>query len=157
MKLMTLARALTAVLAGFGAAGAAGAQDAPKPTRSLAISVKQYQAKVGDPVPLAVEVTNVSDHDIWMALLNGGNLHRMIHLVVSDGNGNPVQLTEEGKRIHGEGTGAPVAISAFSFPLKPGQGMREDADLAKEFDLKKPGTYTVHAEVRDGKQVVKSN
>ncbi len=156
-KLMRSVWALPAVIAGFGAAGAACAQSAPGPTLSLTITARQDHVKVGDSMPLVVNATNVSDHDIPRVILNGGTLHQ-IRLIVSDAGGASVALTEEGKRIYGEAAGHPLVIdNAVSFPAKPGQGMREDADLAKEFDLKKPGKYTVHAEIRDGEQVVKSN
>ncbi len=40
-------------------------------------------------------------------------------------------------------------VSVFSFAIKPGSGFREDANLREEFELQKPGKYTVQAERPD--------
>jgi hypothetical protein len=79
---------------------------------------------------------------------------------VEDSGGRPGAETLYGGKLHlrrfpaGGGGG-----HGFGFYWKPGRVITEESDLNKEFDLSKPGTYTVHA-LRvdpDTKQTVTSN
>jgi hypothetical protein len=50
-------------------------------------------------------------------------------------------------------------LTAVTYKIGPGKTSREDADLTEEFELSKPGKYTVQAERLDqySKGPVKSN
>ena len=84
---------------------------------------------------------------------------RQMDIQVRDAEGKPVAETEYGKTIHarslrpprisdsktpGKLTGGPIG-GAIMTALQPGGTVTEESDLCKEFDLSKPGTYTVQA------------
>jgi hypothetical protein len=133
-------------------AGIAGAQDTQprKPSLSLHISMPQDTVKAGSPVVLQLAMTNISDGDLDVGrdAINGV-LPRQMDVKVFDKDGQPVPETDYGMRIHGRvrrgGVGGGVGTTEN---MKPGDAIREESDLNKEFELK-PGKYTVQAECVD--------
>jgi hypothetical protein len=123
---------------------------------------------VGSPVPLKLLLTNISDHDIGFSEYNvsGPMLKhvrlRQVDVQIRDGDGKLVAETEYGRAIHGRSVGQPGAVAAdTSQPgragapprdvlsvLLPGRTLTEESDLSKEFDLSRPGKYTVQATAR---------
>ena len=108
---------------------------------------------------LVIRVTNTSDQDAPFA--SNGTYHkepiRSVGILVRDRAGHLVPETEYGKGIHGNlGVMRPKSFARY---LKPGEVFKEEADLSEEFDLTKPGTYTVDLERFDYKlrQMVMSN
>ena len=95
---------------------------------------------------------------------------RQVQLQLYDSQGKMVPLTLYGKVAQGtsdadreqSGAGREQGIacggSGTLEVLKPGESRVEETDLSKEFDIKKPGRYTVRAQKLDqeSKAVVKS-
>jgi hypothetical protein len=130
------------------------------------------EAKLGGPFQLKLSLTNISDHGITLAgipgLVNGPLykkvLLRAMDIQVRDASGNFVAETEFGKTIHARSLQpppplppappnspprpGPEAPKGFGTYLAPGQSISEESDLSKEFDLSRPGTYTVRAFMR---------
>jgi hypothetical protein len=88
-----------------------------------------------------------------------------------DGEGRPIAETEYGKTIHGRSVrqsqraehdmpGVPGGgRTGVAGVLVAGETFKETSDLSKEFDLRKPGTYTLRAFRKDGvtSQTIYSN
>jgi hypothetical protein len=81
---------------------------------------------------------------------------------VLDSSGKPVEESDLGRTIHGRnpkiGWGDPGERGAMS-GISAWASMIEQSDLSKEFDLSKPGRYTVQAQRWDNQtgQMVLSN
>jgi hypothetical protein len=158
-----------AALLGFNAIS--GAQEKPAPPAfSLSLVAAQTAAKAGSPIALAVTLTNVSDHGLRGHFERVGEsvmrahrledydaLMRNVDIKVFDSDGKQVPETEYGAAVHGRPpinpspgpssgrfTSAPVP-----FLIGPGKSLHENADLNKEFELTKPGKYTVQAQRYD--------
>jgi hypothetical protein len=133
----------------------------PQPSFSLTVSGPHQDFKVGSPIALKVTLTNTSDHDISGVIIPNGEsktkLMRTIDLKVYDSSGSLVPETPHGRKIRGREM--TVVSTAVSYGIKPGKSTVEDADLTEEFELHKPGKYTVQAERLDpySKERVKSN
>jgi hypothetical protein len=102
---------------------------------------------------LSVAITSTSDHDVFRA-------SAPMPLTVLDREGKPVPETRYGMKLHGTEprpvvpeVGPPVGhLGGFgSFvgwpPLHPGETLKggRRSDLSREYDLSKPGTYTIQA------------
>jgi hypothetical protein len=114
---------------------------------------------LGEPVVLQIVLVNTSDHGVLDGFVSnaaGGGV-RKIRLDVSDGEHKSVPETEYGDKAHRVPNGPLSAV--FSYKIKRGTTAREAADIAKEYDLSKPGKYTVQAERTELEtmRVVKSN
>ena len=65
-------------------------------------------------------------------------------------DGQPVAETDYGMGLHGRvRQGVFGGGYATTESLKPGEAVHEESDLNKEFDLSRPGKYTVQAERTD--------
>jgi hypothetical protein len=133
----------------FALVGRAAAQDPQpkKPSLSLNISLPQDTVKPGSPVVLHLAMTNISDGDldVGRSTVNGA-LPRHVDVKVLDKDGQPVPETDYGMRIHGRVRRGGVGGGAGTTEnMKPGDAIREESDLNKEFELK-PGKCTVQAE-----------
>jgi hypothetical protein len=154
----------------LGCVGPAAAQDqqSKKSETAVTIAAPASEAKVGEPFQLKLSLTNISDHGITLAipgLVDGPVykkvLFRVMDIEVRGAGGNPVAETEYGKTIHGRSRQAPPppppappnspprpgpeAPKGFGIYLVPGDSISEQSDLSREFDLSRPGTYTVQA------------
>ena len=126
-------------------------QEVPKPETefSIEISMPQDVRKSGRPMLLKVKIVNTCDHNIYVGrgLLMGGTLLHGSDLHVLDSRGKPVPETERGMRLHGTHPKVPKIVSGLSAPpLKPGESVEQEEDLNEQFDLQKPGNYTVQSE-----------
>jgi hypothetical protein len=156
---------------GLPGTGAAQDRQPPRHALTLAIAAPIAEVGVGAPVPLKLAVTNVPDHKVHFSDSNVSGLVfknqrlRQIDIQVRDADGNLVAETEYGKTIQGRSVERPPAKPTSSaLPLRPmgpgrhdtysvlapGKTFTEESDLSKEFDLGKPGTYTVQAMTRSG-------
>jgi hypothetical protein len=156
-------------------------QDEARSKVSFAVNVgaERVDFKPGAPIPLKLTMTNTSDRDFRYSVMiklcpppieHLSLTMRQVQLLLYDSEGNLVPLTPYGAAVQGR-TG-PVAlppgaerekgVGCFGRGtldiLKPGESRIEEADLSKEFDIKKPGKYTVRAQRldKDSKAVVRS-
>jgi hypothetical protein len=128
-----------------------------KPPFTITISTPQATVKAGLDVKVEATMTNTSDQDVSYAVGVGP----IINVDVRDAEGKPVSETPEGRKIHGtdrrDGPGG--VLTVIRIPLKPGKTLAGESILSKEYDLSKPGKYTVQAHRFDGVSMtmVKSN
>lgn len=151
----------------FLIAGAGSGQTAArrKPSFSIAVHAERMEIRPGLPARLKLTMTNTSDRDLHYSVrvLGAKSLNykwvtvRQVELALYDSEGNPVPLTNYGKVVRGQcgecGGGGTLGI------LKPGESLDEEADINREFDIEKPGTYTVRATRfdKDNQALVKSD
>jgi hypothetical protein len=164
---MTLGLKLTAIPMLLLFAGSGIGQNEPriKPSFSVTLSAERREAKVGSPMPLKLTMTNTSEHDLHLSvrILQAKALNyvpvtvRHIDVELYDSGGNPVPRTDYGKTVRGQC--GECGGGGTRDDLKPGESLNEEADLTKEFDIKKPGSYTVRAQRmdEDNKLQVKSD
>ncbi|MGO9231209.1 MAG: hypothetical protein ACLQKA_18630 [Bryobacteraceae bacterium] len=146
----------------LGLAGIMAAQDPQpkKPAFSIAISAPQFAVKAGSPMVLQLTLTNTTDHDLNVSHAHiNGTLLRYMDVKVFDKDGQPVAETDYGMGLHGRRLWPIFGDAGTSESIKPSEAVHEESDLNKEFDLSKPGKYTVQAERMDStvREVVKSN
>lgn len=141
-------------------------QDEPRSRASfaLAVSADRVEFQPGMPIPLKLTITNTSVSDFHYSvavvscapIINEWVKVRQVQIQLDDINRNQVPLSVYGSvaqrrpRAEGEqgfGCGGRSATEV----LKPGESLTEEVDLSKEFDIKKPGKYTVRAERFDEK------
>jgi hypothetical protein len=120
-----------------------------RPEFSIAISAPPI-VKVGTPISVKITVTNTSNHVIAFDRWDVGQ--RDFNIEIVDLQGNPAPSTKYMKATRGEDQGpGPQVVFAGSLvqtDLKPGEALKETADLKELFDLE-PGKYTVHLWRRD--------
>lgn len=137
-----------------------------KPAFSIALSTPRSVVEVGSPLMLGFACTNTSGHDIVIgspALIS-----------VLDSDGKSVPETPYGRKVHGTEprpvpppeVGPPHGVPGESggglgpLPMRPGETIRSPrSDLSREYDLSRPGTYTIQARRADfySGTVVESN
>lgn len=145
---------LLSVFVGCAAVGVAQEAQAPKPPFAITISAALASVKVGERIPLLVTMTNISGRDIS---LEGGQriselgneVERDMGVMVYDADGKRVRETEYGRLVYGRRYKMFPGKTVCCAQWKPGESFMEEADLTKEFDLSKPGTYTVEARRSD--------
>jgi hypothetical protein len=146
----------------------AAAQEAKlEPEFVLIISAPQQTVKLGLPILMKVKMENVSDHEIGYGTVDfpkSGESWRDFDILITDENGKPVPKTERGERLRptkGRTRKGPPSdiVSAFRMTIQPGAVRETPVDLAKDYELSKPGVYKVQAERADWKSgtTVKSN
>jgi hypothetical protein len=145
-------------------------QPAPaEPKFSLTIKTAQGTVKVGSDVVVEAEMKNISAEDIFYSVLTGrgpGPVPSGFTWEILNSEGKPVPLTEYGLKINqleppqgevGSGGYVPAAGKTVFGLLGPGKAIVEHRALSKEYDLGKPGKYSIQALRSDGKTDVKSN
>jgi hypothetical protein len=151
----------------FGLAGAWGQEEATtKPRFLLTATMPVTTVHVGTPILVDFALTNTSDRLLWLHFERSrGPVFeeklRQIDVEVRDSEGNSIPETEFGKTIQGRSVRQPDRAAhdkpgvgrggrtGVDGALPPGETLRETSDLSKEFDLRKPGTYTVRASRKD--------
>lgn len=135
------------------------AQETPMPALSITITAPKTSVPVGYRMKLVIRVTNTSDQD---APFDSDGTYkkepiRSVGIMVRDHKGTLVAETEYGRGIHGHLGG--MRTNAVARYLKPGEVFKEESDLSDEFDLTKPGIYTVEVGYWDFKshQTIMSN
>jgi hypothetical protein len=163
----------------FARIGVSQGEPRSKVPYALAVHADRVQFQPGVPIPVKLTMTNTSNRDLRLSVrlmwypppMNLSVKVRQVQLVLYDSEGNLVPLTQYGamvqgrtgpvatppgaEREHGVGCGGGGTLEI----LKPGESRIEEADLSKEFDIKKPGRYTVLAQRldRESKAFVRSD
>ena len=147
---------ILAFFAPWQCSGAQGVQSA-EPWFSVAISTPRPVATIGAAVKLKIIFTNKTSEDIRYGAGGPGRGGPVFDLDVRDGEGKPVSETPRGLILHGKDP-RPWSGSSFSTAAHPGETIEEELVLNEEYDLSKPGKYTVQLRERNPKlQAVKSN
>jgi len=144
------------------------AQPAPaEPKFSLTIKTAQGTVKVGSDVVVEAEMKNISAEDVFYSVFTGrgdGPVASGFTWEILNSKGKPVPFTEYGLKLNrpepelGPGGGiVPVAGKTVFGLVGPGKAFVEKSALSKEYDLSKPGKYTIQALRSDGKTDVKSH
>ena len=121
---------------------------------SLTINAPSSEVKAGSEFKLDVVMTNTSDEQVGLTTWPDD-----FRVDVLDSEGRVVGKARE----PGESTTNPKARNVLRKSSSPGLTLsphgvfRLQEDLSKEFDLSKPGKYTVQATRMYGKTAVKSN
>lgn len=138
-----------------GTSDAQVAQLAPaKPRFSITIKTTPSKVKAGADVVVEAEMKNVSAEDIFDSFAEGcyGQGTTSFRWEIRDSDGKQVPMTEYGiKANHLEpppgsvGPYVPVCVNVISYPLGPGKTVMQKLALSKEYDLSKPGKYSIQA------------
>ncbi len=119
------------------------------PLCTVTITAPETSIKVGSEVKLDIATKNVSDRTIYVVYSTVG---RNMKIDVRDSEGNPVSETPFGLKVHGtDPKRAPFAGTVFStrVSLKPSETSQEKLVLDKEYDLTKPGRYSIRVQRSD--------
>jgi hypothetical protein len=128
-----------------------------EPWFSVAISTPRPVATIGANLKLKIIFTNKTGEDIRYGAGGPGRSGPVFDLDVRDGEGKLVSETPRGLILHGKDP-RPWSGSIFSTAAQPGEEIVEELVLSEEYDLSKPGKYTVQLRERNPKfQTVKSN
>ena len=139
------------------------AQPAPaEPRISITIKTALSTVKVGSNVDVEVEMKNISAEGVGFVPPSTMSFSTTsFKWDIRDSAGKPVTMTVYGLKVNCEDApgGVPriCAGSSFSDILDPGKTLTQKLALSKEYDLSKPGKFTVQAFHYDGKTEVKSN
>jgi hypothetical protein len=139
------------------------AQPAPaEPRISITIKIPQTAVKIGSDVVVEAEMKNISAEDVgFVPTSTMSSSTTSFRWDIRDSVGKPVQMTEYGlKANHLDSPGGVPRIfagSSFSDRLAPGESVRQKLALSKEYNLSKPGNYTIEALGNDAGALVKSN
>jgi hypothetical protein len=158
--LLIMALAISCFICGNGAAQAPKAVPA-EPKTAITIKTAQNKVAAGSNVEVDAEIRNISTGNILFGVDQMETTS--FFWDIRDSGNKPVPMTEYGiKANHAEPTqeGAPPRVllrSTFSAELAPGKAVTQTLALTKEYDLSKPGKYTIQASRFDGNVVVKSN
>lgn len=128
----------------------AGIEQQIKPASQLpftiTISTPESVVRVGADVRIKITMTNTSDRDVFY----GSGTEPVVDVVVLDGSGKQVAETPEGMKIHDtDPNRQPHSGSFVRLALKPGKALSGDRIVSNEFDMKKPGNYTILAQRKD--------
>jgi hypothetical protein len=122
---------------------------------TLTLSSPQSTMHAGSEVKLDITLTNVSQKDFDEYLISTNrprDIEGGYKVDVRDSENKPVKETDHGMKVHGtDPNEKPFSGSVFSghMVIKPGGTAHRTRILSQEFDLSKPGHYTVQAERRD--------
>lgn len=125
-----------AVLIALGWLTPASAQEV-----SVTISTPTASVAVGKPIPLQVQLKNISGHEIRAGEVVGHNQAELNYIVTMlDSKGRPVPPTSYGTAARSRHV---MIISEVAKRLGPGQALAQHTELAKLFEITEPGNYTV--------------
>jgi hypothetical protein len=146
-----------------GKSAAQVTQPAPaEPKISITIKTAQSAVKVGSDVEVEVEMKNISAEGVgFVPTSTMSSSTTSFRWDIREGAGKEVPMTEYGLKANclDSPGGVPriCAGSSFEAILDPGKSFRQKLALSKEYDLSRPGKYTIQALGFDGKTDVKSN
>jgi hypothetical protein len=124
---------------------------------SVTISTPETSVRAGSDVKLKVIFANDTEKDLHFGAGGPGRGGPVFDIDIRDSDDKPVSETPYGLKMHGKDP-HPFAGSVFSATLHHGETMEEELILNKEYDLSKPGKYTVQVKERNPVfQTVKSN
>jgi len=141
----------------------AAAQDATpatptaEPWFSVTISTPEASVSAGSDVKLNVVFANNTGKDLHSGYGGLGRNGPVFDIYIRDSKNMAVLETPFGLTMHGKNP-HPFSGSVFSATSHPGETIKEELNLSKEYDLSKPGKYTVQVRERHPVfQSVKSN
>jgi len=120
-----------------------------EPLCTITITAPQASIKAGSEVNLDIMTKNVSDRTLYIVYSTAG---RNMKLDVRDSESNPVSETPFGLKVHGtDPKRTPFAGTVFStrVALKSGEVSQERLTLDKEYNLTKPGKYSIRVQRSD--------
>ena len=139
------------------------AQGAPtstpaEPWFTVSITAPEAVVTVGSDVKLKVVFVNRTDKDIHYAGAGGSARNGpAFETDIRDSEGKAVSETRQGLKLHGKDP-HPWAGSVFAATAHPGEKIEEQLLLNDEYDLNKPGKYTIQVRERNPKfEAVRSN
>lgn len=116
-----------------------------KPAFTITISTPESVVDAGSNVKITITMTNTSDRDVFY-----GSGTEPVEIRVLDSDGKSVAETPKGMKIHGtEPNRQPHSGSNDRLFLKPGTALSWYRIVSNEFDMKKPGNYTILAQRKD--------
>jgi hypothetical protein len=162
---MTRTMLLFSVSILLGMDGQAAEQDTPlTPSFRIVIATPLASFDQGSPIPLVATMTNISNRSFLLAFGQripefGNEVERMIDIMVYDSEGRRVKETEYGALIYGRRQRFARGKAVCCAKWQPGESYAEEADLAREFDVSRPGTYWVEGRRydEDSKAILHSN
>jgi hypothetical protein len=128
-----------------------------EPWFSVTISTPEATVSVGSGAKLKIVFANNTEKELHSPYGGPGRGGPVFDIEIRDTKGNPVSETPYGLKMHGKDP-HPFSGSVFRATSRPGETIEEEVALSKEYDLSKPGKYTVHVrEKHPVFQAVKSN
>lgn len=121
------------VIAAFLVCGTLSAQTTPAPLVTT-IEAPKSCVKSGSPIELNITLTNTSDHDVSYRVVATGWWSGWEGISVHDSTGR--LLPEKGSPHGGSVFFAKLSLGAA-------KSIHSKVDVAKEYDLNKPGRYTI--------------
>jgi hypothetical protein len=130
-----------------------------EPWFSVTISTPKTSVNVASNLKLKVVFVNNTEQDIRYPGAGGpGRSGPVFDIDVRDSGDKPVPETPYGLKMHGKDTHGWRGGSVFAGTAHPGDKIEEELILSEEYDMSKPGDYTVQVVERNPKfEVVKSN
>lgn len=128
------------------------AQNAPtyEPNFSIVINTPQEIVKVGAEVKLKVVFTNNTAQPLHYATgVPGRGTGPGFDIDVRDSQGRRIPKTPYGLKVQGKARHRPFVGSVFTATVQPGGAVEQEALLSKEYDISKPGKYTVRVTERN--------
>jgi hypothetical protein len=117
-----------------------------KPPFTITISPPESVVDAGSNVKVKITMTNTSDRDVFY----GSGTEPVVEIRILDSDGKSVAETPEGMKIHGtEPNRQPHSGSYGRLFLKPGTALSWDRIVSNEFDMNRPGNYTILAQRKD--------
>jgi hypothetical protein len=142
---MKILFSLALVTSSVAIQGATQVTPAQQPAYIVTVAASPTVVKAGSDVKLTITIKNVSDLTIYH-IVNSGKPGRNWQILVLDSQGNSANETSNGRKIHGNDPSQhPWSGSVFSgrYPIKPGETFQQTLDLTSEYDLTKPGIYSI--------------
>lgn len=143
-------------LAGMGVAQSSKQPREAKPSFAIIISTQHKEVAVGTPLLVRATMTNTSAHVIG----GGTSMGTAMHIMIFDSEGKEVPEAPELSKKQAKEPGLmPRTGTIFTAAVKPGRPYTEIFDVTEDYDLSRPGKYTIQAQKWDGfsKSRVKSN
>jgi hypothetical protein len=129
---------------------AAQQDDRLKAPFSLVSSLSTTTAQAGGDLIIEVTITNTADYDLFYVVPD--EIEMPFGLEVRDSEGHHVPYTPQGRRTFG----GLFDGSRFMLKLHPGESLYRERLLNKDFEISKPGTYTVWATRQFGRRTADS-
>jgi hypothetical protein len=132
--------------------------DLQKPGQfTIKISAPQ-EAKLGDPLPLQVTLTNTGKEDFATYRDATRRAEYFYKITVHDALGREPALTELHRTFRGDGTGI-ILSNDIPILLEPGKSLQDETDISTLYKIDQPGKYTIQVDRFNGtdKPRVKSN
>lgn len=121
----------------------------PKPAYAISISGPPEPIKLGGAIPVTVNVTNTTQHDIyWQSELGKDSVYHGFTFLLSK-NGHEAETTHFHRRISGrqrenDPEEVPGTGSSILLPHPPGKMFEIPIDITRLYNITEQGTYTFH-------------